>query len=73
MVTTAWAEAHGLKVTPGKKITIRGAGGASVPTAGVTTFVLQLTPTLEMDLGNVLVAEGSFYQCLLGGDVLAGK
>jgi hypothetical protein len=40
---------------------------------GVTTFTLQLTPTLEMDLGNVVVSEGSFYQCLIGGDVLVGK
>lgn len=61
MVTQAWADAHGLKVTQGKKINIRGAGGANVPTAGVTAFTIQLTPTLEIDLGNVVVAEGKFY------------
>ena len=26
-----------------------------------------------MDLANVLVSEGSFYQCLIGGDILTGK
>jgi Aspartyl protease len=72
MVTQAWATAHGLKVTPGKKINLRGAGGASIPTVGVSTFTLQLTPTLEVDL-NVLVSEGNIYQGLIGSDVLMGK
>lgn len=61
MVTQAWADAHSLKVSAGKKINIRGAGGASIPTAGVTSFTIQLTPTLELDVGNVVVAEGKFY------------
>ena len=30
IVTEKWAAAHGLRVTPGKKINIRGAGGAEV-------------------------------------------
>ena len=30
IVTKQWAAAHGLQVTPGKKINIRGAGGAEV-------------------------------------------
>ena len=58
MVSAGWATAHGLKVTQGKKINIRGAGGATIPMAGVTSFTLQMTPTLEVDLGNVVVAEG---------------
>lgn len=74
MVTKTWAEAHGLKVTTGnKKVNIKGAGGATIPTVGVAAFTLQLTPTLEIDLANVLVSEGSFYQCLIGGDILTGK
>ena len=73
VVSTAWAEAHGLKITQGKKINIRGAGGATIPTAGSTSFTIQLTPTLEVDLANVVVAEGKSYQCLLGGDILGGK
>lgn len=61
MVTSAWANAHRLKVTQGKKISIRGAGGATIPTAGYTSFTIQLTQTLEADLGNVVVAEGKNY------------
>ena len=38
MVTRLWAEAHGLKVTQGKKINVQGAGGDAIPTIGVTTF-----------------------------------
>ena len=34
---------------------------------------MQLTPTLELDLTNVAVLEGDFYQYLLGGDILGGK
>ena len=38
MVTRLWAEAHGLKVTQGKKINVQGAGGDAIPTVGVTTL-----------------------------------
>ena len=34
---------------------------------------MQLSPTLEIDLADVVVSEGEFYQCLLGMDILAGK
>ncbi len=40
IVMEKWAAAHGLRVSPGKKIHIRGAGGAQVETLGVTTFTL---------------------------------
>ena len=73
LVTQAWATAHGLKVTQGKKISVKGAGGAAIPVLGYTQFTMQLTPTLEVDLSGVIVAEGQFYQCLLGGDILGGK
>ncbi len=73
IVTEKWAAAHGLRVTPGKKINIRGAGGAEVETLGVTTFTVQVSPTLELDLSEVVVSVGDFYQALIGGDVLRGK
>ena len=73
IVTDKWAAAHGLRVTPGKKINIRGAGGAEVETLGVTTFTVQVSPTLELDLSKVVVSVGDFYQALIGGDVLRGK
>ncbi len=34
---------------------------------------MQLSPTLEIDLADIVVSEGEFYQCLLGMDILAGK
>ena len=34
--------------------------------------MLQLAPTLEVDLTNVNVSSGDFYQALLGCDVLGG-
>jgi len=66
IVTEKWAAAHGLRVTPGKKINIRGAGGAEVETLGVTTFTVQVSPTLELDLSEVVVSVGDFYQALIG-------
>ena len=40
---------------------------------GTTAFTVQLTPTLEVDLANVCVSSGSFYQALLGCDLLEGQ
>ena len=73
IVTEKWATAHGLRITPGKKIQIRGAGGANVETLGTATFTVQVSPTLELDLSDVVVSVGDFYQALKGGDVLRGK
>ena len=58
LVTQAWANAHGLKISQGKKINVKGAGGTAIPVVGQTQFTLQLTPTLEVDLVGVLVSEG---------------
>ena len=40
IVTEKWAAAHGLRVTPGKKVQIRGAGGANVETLEKTAFTI---------------------------------
>ena len=40
MVTRAWAVAHGLKITQGKKINVLGAGGDSISMVGVTTLTI---------------------------------
>jgi predicted aspartyl protease len=73
MVTKRWAELHGLKVSNDKRVTIRGAGGQNVEVIGTTAFTVQLAPTLEMDVADVVVSEGELYQALLGGDLLKGK
>ncbi len=73
IVTTAWAEAHGLKVKEGHNFAVRSASGEGMKIQGTTSFTVQITPMLELDLANITVQEGSFYQGLLGMDVLAGK
>ena len=72
IVTEKWAAAHGRRTTPGK-IQIRGAGGANVETLGTATFTVQVSPTLELDLSDVVVSVGDFYQALIGRDILGGK
>ena len=73
LVTKCWAEAHGLKVTPPSGVNIRGAAGMAVEVVGLTSMTMQLSPTLEVDVTNVLVSAGEFYQALLGCDLLQGK
>ena len=73
LVSAKWAASHGLKTMEGKALEVEGAGGSNVTVLGVIAFTIQLTPTLELDLSNVAVSEGYFYQCLLDGDILGGK
>ena len=42
MVTRAWAEAHGLKVTQGKKVNVQGAGGDAIPSGPQNIDLLPL-------------------------------
>ena len=73
LVTKAWAVAHGLKISSPPGISINGASGQSVEVVGTTQMTIQLTPTLEVDVNNVTVSSGDFYQGLLGCDLLKGK
>ena len=61
LVTKAWADAHGLKVSPPSGIAIRGAAGHSVEVVGTTSMTIQLAPTLEVDVANVTISAGEFY------------
>jgi predicted aspartyl protease len=36
LVTKKWADVHGLKVNPAKKVAVRGAGGIDVTVLGTT-------------------------------------
>ena len=61
LISKYWARMHGFAVTPlgeGTSVDIKGAAGVDVGIVGVTSFTIQLTPTLEMDLENVLVSNG---------------
>ena len=37
---------------------------------GMTSMTLLLAPTLELDMSNVAICSGNFYQGLLGCDLL---
>ena len=43
-----------------------------VKIVGTTSMTLLLAPTLELDVANVAVCLGDFYQGLLGCDLLCG-
>ena len=43
-----------------------------VKIVGTTSIILLLAPTLELDVANVAVCLGDFYQGLLGYDLLCG-
>ena len=65
-----WADAHGL--TMKEKVTeyISGANGTAVKIIGMTSMTLLLAPTLEIDMANVAICLGGFYQGLLGCNLL---
>ncbi len=73
LVTRAWAVAHNLKISSPPSTQVKGASGQEVKVVGTTQMTLQLAPTLEIDVANVAVSEGSFYQALLGCELLEGK
>ena len=73
LVTKGWAEAHGLRIQAPLPTSVYGAAGQQVDVVGTVSFTVQLSPTLEMDVANVSVSAGSFYQALVGCDLLAGK
>ena len=41
-----------------------------VKIVGITSMTLLLVPTLELDVANLTVCSGDFYQALLGYDLL---
>ena len=51
---------------------ILGANGTVVKIMGVTSMTLLQAPTLELDVANIAVCSGNFYQGLLGCDLLCG-
>ena len=65
-----WADAHGLTVKEKVAEYISGANGMAVKIVGMTSITLLLEPTLELDVANVAIFSGDFYQGLLGCDVL---
>ena len=65
-----WVDAHSLAVNDKVAKYISGANGTSVKIVGITSMTLLLAPTLELDVSNITVCLGKFYQALLGCDLL---
>ena len=51
---------------------ISGTNGTVVKIVGMTSMTLLLAPTLEINVLNVTIYSGDFYQGLLGCDLLCG-
>ena len=72
LLTKKWADAHDLTVKEKAAEYISGANGMVVKIVGKTSMTLLLAPTLEIDVANVAVCSGNFYQGLLRCDLLCG-
>ena len=72
LLVKKWADAHSLTVKEkgGKYNAV--ANGIVVKILGTTSMTLLLVLTLELDVVNVTVCLGDFYQGLLGYDLLCG-
>ena len=72
LLTKKWADAYGLTVKEKVAEYILGANGTAVKIVGTTSITLLLVPTLEIDMANVAICSGDFYQGLLRCDLLCG-
>ena len=70
LVTQKWVETHELMITLVSGISISGVNGIPVYMVGTCTMMVQLSPMLELDVGDVNVSLGNFYQALIGCDIL---
>ena len=70
LVMKNWADAHGLTMKEKAAEYISGANGMAVKIVGMTSMTILLAPTLELDVVNVTISLGDFYQGLLGCDFL---
>ena len=70
LVTRRWAETYGLMIKPVSGISITGANGAPVDMVGTCSMMIQLLPTLELDVGDINVSSRHFYQALICCNIL---
>ena len=63
-----------MPMTMKEKVTkyISGANGTVVKIVGMTSMTLLLAPSLELDMANITICLGNFYQVLLRCDLLCG-
>ena len=67
-----WVDAHGLTMKEKAAEYISGANGTMVKIVGMTSMALLLAPTLEIDIVNVAICSGNFYQGMLRCNLLCG-
>ena len=72
IISKKWADAHSLTVKEKAAKYISGANGIAVKILGTTSITLLLACTLELDMANIAICSGNFYQGLLGCDLLCG-
>ena len=72
LLTKKWEDIHGLTVKEKAAEYILGTNGTVVKIVGTTSMTLLLVPTWELDVANIAICLGSFYQGLLGCDLLCG-
>ena len=70
LLTKKWVDAHSLTMKEKVAKYILGANGTAVKIIGTTSITLLLAPTLEVDVSNVAVCSGDFYQGLFGCNLL---
>ena len=70
LLTRKWADAHGLTMKEKVAEYILGTNGMAVQIVGTTSMTLLLAPTLDLDMADIAICSGNFYQGLLGCDLL---
>ena len=65
-----WADAHSMAIKEKVAEYISGTNRIYVKIVGMTSITLFLAPTLELDVSNIAICLGDFYQGLLGCDLL---
>ena len=70
LLTKKWADAYGQTMKEKAAEYILGAKGTVFKIIGTTSITLLLAPTFELDVANVAVCSGNFYQGLLRCDLL---
>ena len=67
-----WVDPHGLAVKEKVAKYISGTNGTSIMILGITSMTILLASMLELDVSNIAILLGDFYQGLLGCDLLCG-
>ena len=70
LLAKKWTDAHSLTMKEKVPEYISGTTGTMVSIVGTTSMALLLVPTLELDMDNIAICLGDFYQGLLRCDLL---